>query len=104
MAGFDLDLRAVEEHIDAADADETVEDGDGGSRVVLGILDGTTDPDEWIAEVESGNVLVLDIDGELNELASGFARQIKDDGGHLVRFRGFLIVSPADIVVDTDRL
>ena len=104
MAGFDLDLRAVEEHIDTADEDETVEDGEGGSRVVLGILDGTTDPQEWIDEVDAGNVLVLDIEGELNELAAGFARQINDDGGHLVRFRGFLIVSPAQIVVDTDRL
>ena len=100
MAGFDLDLRSVEEHIET----DTDEERGEGPTVVLGILDGTTDADEWIAEVEAGNVLVLDIQGELNELAAGFARDIKDEGGHLVRFRGFLLVTPEHIVVDTDRL
>lgn len=49
-------------------------------------------------------MLVLSIDGELNELATDFAREIKDMGGHLVHFRGFLIVTPSGIHVDTDRL
>ena len=98
MSGFDLDLAAVESHLDREAED------DEGPRVILGILDGTTPPDEWIEAIDAGNVLVLDIDGDLNELAVGFAREIKEDGGTLMRFRGFLIVTPPDIAVDTDRL
>jgi len=93
--GFDLDLQAVEEHMDEDDEE---------SRVVLGVLDGTTPPEEWIAVVESGNVLVLTIEGNLNDLASGFAREIKDMGGHLVQFRNFLVLSPPDLPIDSDRL
>lgn len=99
MGKFNLDLRAVEEHIDDA-ADE----GDGAGKVTLAVLDGSTPPEEWIEAVENGEILVLAIEGELNELAAGFARQIKDEGGDLVRFREFLIVAPAGVGVDTSRL
>lgn len=99
MSGFDLDLAAVESHLDHDD------EGDGtGPRVILGILDGSTPAAEWIDAIDAGHVLVLDIDGDLNELAAGFARQIKEDGGTLMRFRGFLIVTPPGIAVDTERL
>jgi len=49
-------------------------------------------------------VLVLSVDGDLRHLASGFARDIRDMGGHLVHFRGFLVVSPPGVLIDTDRL
>lgn len=100
MSGFDLDLRTVEEHIASDDGEEEV----SGPHVVLGILDGSTPPEEWIDHVENGDVLVLDINGDLNQLAAGFARQIKEDDGELIRFRGFLIVTPEGIEIDTDRL
>jgi hypothetical protein len=95
-SGFDLDLRSAEEQFDFA------EEFDGG--IVLGILDGTTPDDEWIAEVAAGNVLVLAVDGDLNELAGGFAREIHDDGGTLMRFRDFLLVTPPGVEIDNDRL
>ncbi len=95
MDTFDLDLLAVEDQLDEEDIE---------SRVVLGVLDGTTPPNEWVGSVREGNVLVLAIEGDLNELAADFARTIKDMGGHLVHFRGFLIVTPPGIHVDTDRL
>ena len=98
MADFDLDLRAVEEHIDDAE-----EEGEGG-RVVLDVLDGSTPDEEWIELVADGNVLVLDVEGDVNRLAAGFARDVRDDGGELVHFRGFLIVSPPSVTVDRDRL
>lgn len=97
MADFNLDLRSVEEHIDD-------EDGEEGATITLGVLDGTTPPEEWIAATERGEVLVLAVDGDLNDLASGFAREISESGGELVHFRDFLIVTPADVSVDTDRL
>lgn len=96
MADFNLDLRSVEEHID-----EEVEEG---TQITLGMLDGTTRPEEWIAATERGEVLVLAVDGDLNELASGFAREISESGGELVHFRQFLIVTPEGVGVDTDRL
>lgn len=95
MDTFDLDLLAVEDQLDEEDIE---------SRVVLGVLDGTTPPNEWVGSVREGNVLVLAIEGDLNELAADFARTIKDMGGHLVHFRGFLVVTPPGIHVDTDRL
>ncbi len=98
MADFELDLRAAEEHFEEQEAADT------STQVVLGILDGTTPPEEWIETIDAGHVLMLDIDGELNELAAGFARDIKDDGGKLIRFRGFLIVTPPGIDIDTERL
>ncbi len=75
MAGFDLDLQSVEREIEDAT--------DGGGRVVLGVLDGETAPGEWVRLVNDGSVLVLAIEGDLNELASGFAREIRDMGGKL---------------------
>ncbi|MFD1634991.1 DUF5779 family protein [Haloplanus ruber] len=96
MSEFDLDLRNAEEQLEGED--------DGGAEVILGVLDGTTDPAEWIAAVEGGDVLVLDVDGDLNRLAAGFAREVRDAGGTLMRFRGFLVVTPPGVGIDTDRL
>jgi hypothetical protein len=96
MSEFDgPDLQSVEEQLDGED---------GGGRVVLGILDGTTDPAEWLAAVESGAVLVLSVDGDLNELAAGFAREVDDEGGELMHFRGFLVVTPPGVEINADRL
>jgi hypothetical protein len=94
MSDFDLDLRTVEEHID--------EEFEG--EIVLGILDGTSPAAEWLETVSNGAVLVLCVDGEVNDLASGFARDVKESGGTLIHFRGFLVVAPPGIDVDTDRL
>jgi SepF-like predicted cell division protein (DUF552 family) len=99
MSDFDLDLRSVEEHIHD-DAEGAEFDG----RIVLGVLDGTTDASEWVETVSDGNVLVLDVDGDLNELAAGFARHVRAEGGSLVHFRGFLIVAPGVVEIDKDRL
>lgn len=101
MSAFDLDLRAVEEHIDEAEADD---DGHGGGRIVLDVLDGSTADGEWLELIQTGNVLVLNVEGDVNELAAGFARDIRDAGGELVHFRGFLIVAPPGIDVDRERL
>jgi hypothetical protein len=96
MSDFDLDLQAVEEQMD--------EEFDLDGAVVLGVLDGETESDEWLETVTRGNVLVLNVAGDVNELAAGFAPEIKERGGSLVHFRGFLIVAPPGIDVDTDRL
>jgi hypothetical protein len=99
MSDFEgLDLQSVEEDLD----DEI--DHDGSDRVTLGILDGTTPDEEWIEAIERGNVLVLNVDGDVNERAAGFARPIKEAGGELMHFRGFLVVTPPGIDIDTDRL
>lgn len=99
MSDFEgLDLQAVEDQM-AAD-----EETGGSHRVVLGVLDGTTDDDEWVEAIEDGQVLVLNVDGDLNALASGFARPVKDAGGDLMHFRGFLIVTPASVTIDKRRL
>lgn len=95
MTDFDLDLRHAEEQL--------AEDEAHGD-VMLGVLDGSTDPEEWVAAVERGNVLVLAIEGDLNTLASGFAREVRDVGGSLMHFRKFLVVSPDGVAIDTDRL
>lgn len=94
MSGFDLDLGTIERD----------EFDDGDRRVVLGILDGETPGEEWIEEVAHGNVLVLSVDGDLNELASSFAREVRDAGGSLMHFRGFLVVSPPGVDIDAERL
>ncbi|SNZ05871.1 hypothetical protein SAMN06269185_0970 [Natronoarchaeum philippinense] len=99
MTDFSLDLGAVEDQIEEDDEDEPI-----GGEVVLGVLDGTTDPEEWSRTVLAGNVLVLAVEGDINELAAGFARGVRDGGGELVHFRGFLIVSPPGVSIDTDRL
>jgi hypothetical protein len=98
MGDFDLDLRAIEDQMD--DAPE----GEEPRRVVLGVLDGTTDPEEWVDEIDAGRVLVLAVEGDVNERAHPFARSVSEAGGDLVHFRGFLVVTPSGIVVDTDRL
>jgi hypothetical protein len=95
MGDFDLDLRHAEEQLDTADAD---------GRVVLGVLDGSTPPTEWVEAVDSGDVLVLAVEGELNRLAAGFARDVRDMGGQLMHFRSFLVVTPPGVNIDTDRL
>ena len=97
MADFDLDLGAIEEDLPDEESGET-------GRVVLGVLDGETPPGEWIDVVSRGNVLVLSIEGALDDLAGDFAPEIDDAGGSLVHFRDFLIVSPPTVTVDTDRL
>lgn len=97
MGEFDLDLQTAEGELE----DDA---GGGDGRVVLGILDGTTPPEEWIDAATSGQVLVLSVDGDLNELAAGFARDVRDAGGELMHFRGFLVVTPPGVAIDTDRL
>ena len=96
MGEFDLDLQAVEDKLDHQD--------DGHRRIVLDVLDGTTPDEEWIEMVEDGVVLVLNVDGDVNELAAGFARDVRDIGGELVHFRGFLLIAPTGVSIDTDRL
>jgi hypothetical protein len=97
MADFDLDLGAIEEEMeDEANAESR--------RVVLGILDGDTPPQEWVDVVGDGNVLVLAIEGRLDDLAGEFAPDIDEAGGSLVHFRDFLIVAPPSVTIDTDRL
>ncbi len=99
MSEFEgLDLQSVEDQL------ETDEEGGGSTRVVLGLLDGTTPPDEWLATVGEGSVLVLNVQGDLNKLAAGFARDVKDAGGELMHFRGFLVVTPPGVDIDADRL
>lgn len=100
MTDFEgLDLQAVEDQMD-----DVEEDGDGSNRLVLAILDGSTPPNEWVEAVDDGAVLVLNVDGDLNELAAAFARDVKDAGGELMHFRGFLLVTPPGVAIDTDRL
>ncbi|ELY47428.1 DUF5779 family protein [Natronorubrum sulfidifaciens] len=96
MSDFDLDLRAVEEHID--------EELEIEGSVVLGVLDGTTPAAEWLEVISKGNLLVLNVEGDVNELASGFARDVKESGGSLIHFRGFLLVAPPGVDVSTERL
>lgn len=94
MSDWDLDLRHAEDQLEDA----------GSGDVVLGVLDGSTEAEEWIRNVEYGNVLVLNVDGDINELAAGFAREVRDMGGELMHFRGFLVVTPPGTDIDTDRL
>jgi hypothetical protein len=94
-----LDLQSVEDQLD-----DTAEGGDGSSRIVLGVLDGTTPPEEWVDLVDDGATLVLNVEGDLNELGAGFARDVSEMGGNLVHFRGFLLVTPPGVEVDNDRL
>ncbi len=99
MTDFNLDLRSMEDHIEDENEGEAFD-----GRVMLGVLDGTTEPDEWVETVIAGNVLVLAVEGDINELAAGFARDVRDEDGELVHFRGFLIVSPPGVSIDTGRL
>lgn len=95
MGDFDLDLQTAEGELDEPEP---------SGNVVLGVLDGTTDPDEWVSHVENDDVLVLNIEGDLNDLAAGFAREVRDAGGELMHFRGFLVVSPPGRDIDSERL
>jgi hypothetical protein len=95
--GFDLDLRGAENQMEGIDVD-------GADRVVLGVLDGTTDPAEWAEEIGDGNVLFLAVEGDLEALASPFAGDVKEAGGTLMHFREFLVVAPPGVDVDADRL
>ena len=97
MSDFDLDLRAMEEHIEVSGNDET-------ATIVLDVLDGTTPPEDRVETITDGDVLVMRVDGDVNDLASGFAREVADAGGNLVHFRGFLIVTPPGVDVDNSRL
>jgi len=94
MTDFDLDLREAEAQLDEMPSDE----------VVLGVLNGETEDAEWVQSITQGNVLVLSVEGDLNELAAGFAREIKDMGGELMHFRDFLIITPPETAINTDRL
>jgi SepF-like predicted cell division protein (DUF552 family) len=96
MTDFDLDLQAVEDQLEDEDRE--------GSSIILAILDGTTPDEEWVAEVGGGAVLVLSVEGDVNERAAGFAREVKELGGDLMHFREFLIVTPPGVVIDTERL
>ena len=95
--GFDLDL-------DLQTAEGELDDPGENGRVELGVLDGSDPPEEWVRAVSDGAVLVLAVEGDLNELAAGFAREIRDMGGELMHFRDFLVVSPPGRDIDTDRL
>ncbi|WP_266077434.1 DUF5779 family protein [Haladaptatus caseinilyticus] len=93
-SGFDLDLQTAESEMDF----------DDDEQVILGILDGTTPVAKRIEAIERGNVLVLAIDGELNELAAELAPAVKKQGGNLVHFRKFLIISPPGLEINTSEL
>jgi len=95
MSDSDLDLQTAESELDEPE-------GDG--RVVLGVLDGSTDDERWVDHVRAGDVLVLNVEGDLNELAAGFARDVREMGGELMHFRDFLVISPPGREIDTDRL
>ena len=95
MADLDLDLQTAEGELDEPEE---------GGRVVLGVLDGSTDDGDWIDHVENDDVLVLNVEGDLNELAAGFARDVRDMGGELMHFRDFLVISPPGREIDTGRL
>lgn len=96
MGEFDLDLQTVEDQLEA----ET----EGDVHIVLDVLDGTTPDAEWLELLEAGTTLVLNVDGDVNELAAGFARDVSEMDGELVHFRGFLLVAPPGVSVDTSRL
>ncbi|ELZ23591.1 hypothetical protein C475_15008 [Halosimplex carlsbadense 2-9-1] len=100
MSEIDLDLQTVEEEL----TDEDEGGDDGGGRVVLGVLDGTTPDEEWIEVVEDGGTLVLSIEGDVNELAAGFAGDVREVDGDLMQFRGFLVVTPPGVGIDASRL
>ncbi len=76
MSDFEgLDLQAVEDQMDED------RDGAGSNRVVLGVLVGRI-VRPWIDTIENGTVLVLNVERDLNELAAGFARPVRDAGGN----------------------
>jgi hypothetical protein len=98
MGDFDLDLQSVEEDL----VDD--ESGDGTERIVLGVLDGTTPDEEWLETIEDGHTLVLRVEGDVNELAAGFAREVSEAGGELMTFKEFLVVTPPGVSIDASRV
>ena len=94
MDSYELDLESVEEALDLSE----------DQKIILGFLDGSVPESEWISELELGNVLVLQIKGELEDLIQEVAPYIKENGGSIVHFRGFLIITPSTISVDNPRL
>jgi len=100
MSDFDLDLQTVEEELD----DATDADTEGSGRVVLGVLDGSTPDEEWVEAIEDGQTLLLNVEGDVNELAAGFARDVRDAGGELMHFRGFLVLTPPGVSIDASRV
>lgn len=99
MSDFEgLDLQAVEDQMDEDS------EGSGSDRVVLGVLDGSAPADQWAEAIQNGAVLVLNVEGDLNELAAGFARPVREAGGELMHFRGFLVVTPPGVSIDADLL
>jgi|APHM01.1.fsa_nt_gi hypothetical protein len=107
MSEFEgLDLQAVESQLEESpDEDDVITPEDGpGVRLVLDILDGSTPDSEWIELVESGAVLVLNVEGDMNTLAAGFGREIYAQGGELMHFRDFLLVAPPGVDLDASRL
>ena len=94
MDPYELDLESVEEALDLST----------DQKIILGFLDGSVPESEWISELELGNVLVLQIKGELETLIQEIAPHIKENGGSIVHFRGFLIITPSTISVDNTRL
>ncbi len=94
MDSYELDLESVEEALDLSE----------DQKIILGFLDGSVPESEWISELELGNVLVLQIKGELEDLIQEVAPYIKENGGSIVHFRGFLIITPSTISVDNTRL
>ena len=99
MSDIDLDLQTVERELTDED-----DDGDGEGRVVLGVLDGSTPDEEWVEAIETGQTLVLSVEGNVNRLASGFAREVREADGDLIHFREFLVVTPPGISIDSSRL
>lgn len=115
MSDFGLDLQTVEQEIQKqqdspAHEDEKTkktEDTDTGEesrRIVLDVLDGTANADEWTSLVRSGTPLVLAVEGDIEESASPFVREIVEMGGDIVHFRSFLIVVPPEVEIDNSRL
>ena len=94
MDPYELDLESVEEALDLST----------DQKIILGFLDGSVPESEWITELELENILVLQIKGELEDLIQEVAPYIKENGGSIVHFRGFLIITPSTISVDNTRL
>ncbi|QZA89235.1 hypothetical protein K0C01_03560 [Salinarchaeum sp. IM2453] len=113
MSDFGLDLQTVEQEIQnqqdaTAREDEktknTEDTGEETRRIVLDVLDGTANTDEWTSLVQSGTPLVLAVEGDIEEGASPFVREIVEMGGDIVHFRSFLIVVPPEVEIDNSRL
>ncbi len=93
MGEFDLDLGSIEENMPEEDR-----------RVILDVLDMSRNGEQWVRDVAKGNILVLHVRGELDEVVGGFAEEIKEFGGSIMHFRSFLVITPPDVDIDADRL